>query len=123
MDPWHFDIDPDPRIRTTDLRIRIRILLFSSVADKMPQKMYFFPKFFAYYLLFKGTGVHLLRFHRYKIKNMSQNSIKQGFSYFFCLLMEGKWFLCLQFYAYCISTAKSISTILFRRSFLVAKTI
>ena len=48
LDPWHFGTDPYPWIRTTDLRIRI--LLFSSVADKMPTKNYFFsPSFFAYY--------------------------------------------------------------------------
>jgi hypothetical protein len=36
-----FGMDLDPRIRTTDLRIRIliRILLFSSVADEMPTKI------------------------------------------------------------------------------------
>ena len=28
VDPGHFDMDPDPRIRTADLRIGIRILLF-----------------------------------------------------------------------------------------------
>ncbi len=30
--PWHFGMDPDPRIRISDLRIRIQIL-FSSVKD------------------------------------------------------------------------------------------
>ncbi len=33
-----FDTDPDPRIRTTGLRIRTRIQLFSSGAFKMPIK-------------------------------------------------------------------------------------
>jgi hypothetical protein len=33
---WHLGTDPDPRIRTTDLRIRFRILTFSPMADKMP---------------------------------------------------------------------------------------
>ncbi len=32
-DPWHFYMDPDPRIRTTELRIRIR--LFYSVTFKV----------------------------------------------------------------------------------------
>ncbi len=36
VDPWHFGTDPDPRIRTADLRIRI--LLFSSVAEKDAKK-------------------------------------------------------------------------------------
>ncbi len=39
-------MDPDPGIRTTDLQIRIRsrlrILLFSSAADKIPTKNKFF---------------------------------------------------------------------------------
>ncbi len=49
-------MDPDPRIRTTDLQllIRIRILLFSSVADKTPTKNKFFSNFFGV-LLFEGT--------------------------------------------------------------------
>ncbi len=45
----------DLRIRTTDLRIRIqlkiRILLFSSVADKIPTTKSFFQSFFANYFL------------------------------------------------------------------------
>jgi hypothetical protein len=47
----HFsrELDPVPRIRTTDLRIRI--LLFSSVALKMPTKI----SLFAYYVLFECT--------------------------------------------------------------------
>jgi hypothetical protein len=36
VDLWHFDTDPNPGIRTTELRIPI--LLFSSAADKMPTK-------------------------------------------------------------------------------------
>ncbi len=39
-DPWHFGMDPDPRIRTYDLRIRLRILLFSSVTFEMPTKKF-----------------------------------------------------------------------------------
>ncbi len=52
MDPWHFGTDLDPRIRTTDLwiRKRIRILLFSSVADKMPTE-----NFFLLLITFSGT--------------------------------------------------------------------
>jgi hypothetical protein len=30
-DPCHFGTDPDPRIRTSDSKTRLRILLFSSV--------------------------------------------------------------------------------------------
>ncbi len=63
--------DPDPRIRITDLRTRI--LLFSSVADKMT-KTSFFSKFCL--LLFEGTSSKI-------ISKKSQNSRNQGFSYFF----------------------------------------
>ncbi len=48
-DPWRFDTDPDPRIRATWLRnrLRIRIPVFSSVAVKIPTKNRFlFSKFF-----------------------------------------------------------------------------
>ncbi len=51
--PWHFGTDPNPRIRTTDFRIRI--LLFSSTANKMPTKNKFFCSNFFYFLLFEGT--------------------------------------------------------------------
>ncbi len=41
-DPWHFGVDPDPRIHASDLwiriRIRIRILQFSSLTFKTPTK-------------------------------------------------------------------------------------
>jgi hypothetical protein len=33
-DPWHFGTDPDPWIRGLELRIRLQILLFSSVPTK-----------------------------------------------------------------------------------------
>jgi hypothetical protein len=47
VDPLHFYTDP--RIRTNELRIRIRIwiLVYSSVAEEMPTK----KKLFAYYFL------------------------------------------------------------------------
>ncbi len=35
-DPWHFGVDPDPRIHASDQWIRI--LLFSSLTFKMPAK-------------------------------------------------------------------------------------
>jgi hypothetical protein len=41
-----FGMDLDPRIQITDLWIRIRILLFRQLADKMPTKNKFFSKFF-----------------------------------------------------------------------------
>jgi hypothetical protein len=78
---WHGK-DPDPQIGqigTTDLRIRI--LLFSSVADKMPTKIKFFRVFCL--LIFEGILTSVF------INKKSKNSKNQGFSYFFCLLMEG----------------------------------
>jgi hypothetical protein len=45
MDPRHFGTDPDPGIHTTDLRIRI--LRFPSVADKMSTKKNFLQSVFA----------------------------------------------------------------------------
>jgi hypothetical protein len=47
---WYRTV-PDPRVRTLrtiDLRIRIRILLFSAGTFKRPQKI-ILKKFFAYY--------------------------------------------------------------------------
>ncbi len=47
-DPWHFGTDPDSQIRIFDqkIRIRIRILLFSSVTFKMPTKNNLFLQVF-----------------------------------------------------------------------------
>jgi hypothetical protein len=49
-DLQRFDLDPDLRIRTTGFRLKS--LLFSSLAFKMPTKIIFFYNFFAYYLPF-----------------------------------------------------------------------
>jgi hypothetical protein len=46
--------DPKTRIRTTDLWIWIRLLLFSSVTFKMQTKKNFFPNFICL-LIFEGT--------------------------------------------------------------------
>ncbi len=53
---WHIGTDPDPRIRTTDLRIQIRIhiLLFSSVPIKMSTQNKFLSKLFCL-LFLEGT--------------------------------------------------------------------
>ncbi len=64
VDPWHFGTDPDPQIRTTDLRMRI--LLFLSVTFK-----------FFYFLLFEYT-LH---------QSSRQNVIKQYKSRFFLLFL------------------------------------
>ncbi len=83
-DPWSFDMDPDPwKLTVHWLRIRIRILLFSSLAFKITTKNKFFPlSFFVFLLLIVGTFT--------SVKAMkSQNSRNQGFFSIFCLLMEG----------------------------------
>jgi hypothetical protein len=66
----------------------MRILLFSSLIFKMPTKNYFFKKSFpVFYFLKVLTGY--TSFSKIKVKKMSQNSRKQGFSYYFCLMIEG----------------------------------
>ncbi len=82
VDPWHFDTDPNPRIRTTELQIWIRILLFRQWLTKC-QKIRFFQSFRAYYFL----KVHLHQSS--KSQKKSQNSRNQGFSYFLCFSMKG----------------------------------
>ncbi len=66
-------MDPDPAIFDNDLRD----------ANK---KLKFLKKFFCL-LLSEGTLLHLHHFP--KIKSKSQNSRNQGFSCFFCLMIEG----------------------------------
>ncbi len=66
----------------------IWILLFSSLAFKVPTKISFFPSYFC--LLLFELKVHLHQSSkRYKVIKKSQNSCNQGFSYFFCLMIEG----------------------------------
>jgi hypothetical protein len=72
-DPWHFSMDPDPRIRTFYKRIR----LFSSVIFKTPTKLIFVSKFLCLFL-FENTFTYC----------NSSTFEDQGFSSFFCLLME-----------------------------------
>ncbi len=70
-------MDPDPRLSTTDLLIRIRILLFSSVADKQPTK----NMFFAYYFL----KVHLHQSSKIKSqKKLQKEEIKVFLTFFAC---------------------------------------
>ncbi len=79
MDPWYFGTQPDPRIRTTELRIRIRILLFSSVAFKMSKNISLF--FLSFLLLFfVGTFPSLFK---------DKKSWRSHFYYCFCFMMEG----------------------------------
>ncbi len=75
-DPWHFgtDQDPDPRICISDQRIRIQL-----------RTLLFFQRFFDYYVL----NLHLHLFSKIKSQKESQNSRNQGFSYYFCMMIEG----------------------------------
>jgi hypothetical protein len=71
------------------IRIRIRILdphlLFSSLTVKMPTKKNFLFYFSCLLLL----TVHLHHFSKIISQKESQNSWKQGFSYYFCMMIEG----------------------------------
>ncbi len=64
----------------------IRILLFSSLTFKMPAKKLFFNTIFSAYYFLK---VHLHHFSKIKCQKYSQNSRNQGFSYYFCMMIEG----------------------------------
>ncbi len=66
----------------------IRILIFSSLTFKMPAKNKFFNTIFsACYRYF--LKVHLHYFSKIKSQKESQNSRIQGFSYYFCMMIEG----------------------------------
>ncbi len=93
-EPWHFGVDPDPypRIYASDpdpgswSGSRFRILLFSSLTFRMPAKNKFFNTIFSAYYFLK---VHLHHFSKIKSQKESQNSRNQGFSYYFCMMIEG----------------------------------
>ncbi len=90
-----------PVLRIRDILLRIRIggsiplttipvpdpAIFLSVTFKAATKHYFCDNFFAYYFL----KVHYICiiFQRYKVMKKSQNSRNQGFSFYFCLMVEG----------------------------------
>ncbi len=68
------------------VRIRVRILLFSSVADKMPTKIkFFFKVYFAYYFL----KVHLHKFLQKNSQKEVTNQQKSRIFLIFCLLVQG----------------------------------
>ncbi len=64
----------------------IRILLFSSLTFKMPAKKLIFNTIFSAYYFLK---VHLHHFSKIKSQKESQNRRNQGFSYYFCMMIEG----------------------------------
>ncbi len=73
----------DPRIRASDQWIRIWILLFSSLAFRTPSDNYFFCL-----LVFEGTFTSPFTDKSHK-KVTKRN---QGFTYYFCLMLEGSGF-------------------------------
>ncbi len=70
---WLMDPDPDPST-------------FSSLTSKMPAKNKFFNTIFSAYDFLK---LHLHHFSNIKFQKESQNSRNQGFSYYFCMMIEG----------------------------------
>jgi hypothetical protein len=84
---WNFGADPDPRIHTSDLWIRIRIrmqiliLPFSSATFKTSTKKIFSPKFFCL-LLFDVTFQSF-----YKEKSHKEVTKLQEPRFFFFLLL------------------------------------
>ncbi len=84
-DPCHFGRDPYPMIRTLYLRIRIQILLFSSVTSKMPTK----NKFFSNFLVLISAGTFTSVFKYIKSLSIHVTTEIKDFVIFFCLLMEG----------------------------------
>jgi hypothetical protein len=64
----------------------IRILLFSSLTFKMPAKNYFFNTIFSTYYFLK---LHLYHFTKITSQKESLNSRNQGFSTYFCMIIEG----------------------------------
>ena len=65
-------MDPDPAIFVIDLQDASKKLIFNTI-------------FSAYYFL----KVHLHHFSKIKSQKESQNKSNQGFSYYFCMMIEG----------------------------------
>ena len=102
-------------IHITDLRIRI--LLFSSVAYKMPtNKMLFL---FLIFLLNTYWRVHLHQFYKYKVKKTSQKKIVEitFFLTFFACWWKGSGFYACNCLLTVFLQQNSTTIKLFRRSF------
>jgi hypothetical protein len=67
----------------------IRILLFSSLTFKIQHKTNFLNTIFSVYYFLK---LHLNHFSEKKSQKESQNSRNLGFSYYFCMMIEGTGF-------------------------------
>ncbi len=68
-------LDPDPAIFVIDLQNASKKQIFHTI-------------FSAYYF----SKVHLLHFSKINSQKESQNSRNQGFSYYFCMMIEGSGF-------------------------------
>ncbi len=71
-DPRIHAFDPDPAIFVIDLQDASKNLFFNTI-------------FSAYYFL----KLHLHHFSKIKSQKESQNSRNQGFSYYFCMMIDG----------------------------------
>ncbi len=69
---WLMDPDPDPAIFVIDLQDASKKLIFHTI-------------FSAYYFL----KLHLHHYSKIKSQKESQNSRNQGFSFYFCMMIEG----------------------------------
>ncbi len=78
-DPCLWLVDPDPGSW-------IRILLFLSLTFQDASKKLIFNTIFSAYYFLK---VHLHNFSKIKSQKEPQNSRNQGFSYKFCMMIEG----------------------------------
>ncbi len=76
-------------MQSRDILVRIRIRLWIMPLSSDANKILIFSSF-SPYLFFNGTFTSF--FKDKKIIKKSQNSRNQGFSYYFCLMIEGSWF-------------------------------
>ncbi len=83
-DPWHFGVDPDPRIHASDRILDPDPAIFVIDLQDASKKQICYTIFSAYFL-----KVHLHHFSKMKSQKESQNSKNQGFSYYFCMMIEG----------------------------------
>ncbi len=85
-DPGNFGVDPDPRIMPLSTGsvsgCGSGSCYFRHWPSRRHQKLNFLKRFSAFYF-------NLHHFSKIKVQQKSQNSRNQGFSYYFCLMIEG----------------------------------
>ncbi len=92
-DPWHFGVDPDPD--PCPWRMDPDPAIFVIDLQDASKKLIFNKNFLAYYFLklhlhhFYFLKLHLHHFSKIKSQKVSQKSRNQGFSYYFCMMIEG----------------------------------